>query len=95
MGRTGQELRDRKRNDQIRFRAGLDNIAKGQKITPFFFRTIEQNRKGSNITSLKTDNYPRGTVTKKETMGELLADQGKDKGIPSQWFDTIKRFWTN
>ena len=69
----------------IRFRAGLDNIEKGEKITPFFFQTIEQNRKESNITSLKTDKYPTGTVTKKETMGELeqhftkiFADQEKD-----------------
>ena len=85
-------------DDVIRFRAGLDNIEKGEKVTPFFFRTIEQNRKESNITSLKTDKYPSGTVTKKETMGELeqhfskvFADQYKDKEIPPQWFDGIKR----
>ena len=85
-------------DDVIRFRAGLQNIEQGEKITPFFFRTIEQNRKESNITSLKTDKYPRGTVTKKETMGELeehftkvFADQGKDREIPSQWFDGIKK----
>ena len=84
-------------DDAIRFCAGLEIVEKGEKITPFFFRTIEQNRKESNITSLKTDLHPRGTITKKETMEELerhftnvFADKEKDKQIPDSWYDGIK-----
>ena len=85
-------------DDVIRFRTGLDIIEKGEKITPFFFRTIEQNRKESNILKLKTDNFPQGTITKKETMGEIenhfknvFADKEKDKETPSSWYDGIKQ----
>ena len=72
----------------IRFRTGIDAIEHGEKVTPFMFRTIAQNRKQSNITRLKTDKYPQGTITKKETMDaveqhfkNVFADKERNNGI--------------
>ena len=85
-------------DDVIRFRTGLDVIEKGEKITPFFFRTIEQNRKESNVLTLKTENYPQGTSTKLETMKEIeghfkrtFADDDKEKDTPDEWYEGIKK----
>ena len=85
-------------DDAIRFRTGLDVIEKGEKITPFFFRTIDMNHKESNILKLKTDSHPNGTISKKETMdaiqdhyAKIFSDPDRDKEIPDEWFDGIAK----
>ena len=85
-------------DDAIRFRAGLDVIEKGEKISPFFFRTIQMNRDDSNISKLRTEAFPNGTTTKQETMDELenhfkrvFEDPEKEKEIPARWYDGIKK----
>jgi hypothetical protein len=40
-------------------------------VTPFFFNQIQSKRLQSNVTCLKTDRFPGGTVSRKETMSEL------------------------
>jgi hypothetical protein len=58
-------------DEVIRFRAGVDQVEKGEKVTPFFFNQIQSKRLQSNVTCLKTDRFPGGTVSRKETMSEL------------------------
>ena len=85
-------------DEVIRFRTGLNEIEKGEKVTPFFFRTIERNREESNVTKLITEDFPNGTVSKKETMDEIekhfkatFADKDKNKDTPEDWFEGLKR----
>ena len=85
-------------DDAIRFRTGLDVIEHGEKVTPFMFRKIEQNRKESNITMLKTIDNPQGTITKKETMEALeqhfksvFSDKDKNRKVPDDWYEGMKK----
>jgi hypothetical protein len=59
------------RNAVIRLRAGVDQVEKGEKVTPFFFNQIQSKCLQSNVTCLKTEKFPGGTVSRKETMSEL------------------------
>jgi hypothetical protein len=47
-------------DEVIRFRAGIDQVEKAEKVTPFFFNQIQSKRLQSNITCLKTDRFPGG-----------------------------------
>ena len=85
-------------DDVIRFRAGIDNVEKGEKITPYFFRTIEQNRKESNIKRLVTEEYPTGTITREETMQAIeghfkhvFTDKEKNAHIPEGWWNGLEK----
>ena len=90
--RTLQKLYEEE-DDGIRFRAGVDNVEKGEKITPYFFRRIEQNRKESNIKTLVTDEYPTGTVTRQETMQaiekhftSIFTDKERNAHVDKKWW---------
>jgi hypothetical protein len=48
-------------DEVIRFRAGVDQVEKGEKVTPFFFNQIQSKRLQSNVTcwnSFKERDYP-------------------------------------
>ena len=85
-------------DEVIRFRTGLSEIEYGEKVTPYFFRTIQRNREESNVTKIVTEKYPNGTMSKKETMEvienhyrEAFADKDKDREIPEKWFEGINK----
>ena len=89
-------------DDVIRFRAGVDNVEKGEKITPYFFRSIEQNRKESNIKRLVTEEYPSGTVTRAETMQaiekhftSIFTDKEKNAHVPNKWWTGLETLPTD
>ena len=56
---------------RVRFRAKVDDHENGEKVTPYFFNKIKQNRIDSNINQLKTAKYPNGTNSRKQTMDAL------------------------
>ena len=85
-------------DDIIRFRTGLDNIEHGEKITPYFFRTIEQNRSTSNVHSLKTAAHPYGTTTRSETMNTLechfkkqFSDANPNVEVEDEWWKGLPK----
>ena len=85
-------------DDVIRFRAGLDHIEKGEKITSFFFRSIEHNRMASNVNRLITTDHPSGTITRKETMDAIeqhfkatFSDKEKNVHVDESWWQGIKK----
>ena len=85
-------------DDVIRFRAGLDHTEKGEKITSFFFRAIDYNRKASNVTRLKTDEHPAGTISREETMKAIekhykatFSDKEKNVPVPESWWQGLNK----
>ena len=85
-------------DDIIRFRTGLDNIEHGEKITPYFFRTIEQNRSSSNVHSLKTPMHPNGTTSRAETMSTLehhfknqFSDAKPNIEVQEEWWQGLPK----
>ena len=58
-------------DDSIRFRAKIEDVEHGEKLSSYFFREIKKNQDESNVKSLKTTAHPEGTQTRKETMTAL------------------------
>jgi hypothetical protein len=89
-------------DEVIRFRAGVDQVEKGEKATPFFFNQIQSKRLQSNVTCLKTDRFPGGTVARKETMSELeshfkneFAEPQATSFVDPKWWEDLPQIDSN
>jgi exonuclease III len=57
-----------KEQETISFRAGVERVESGEKVTPYFFRTIKYNQTNSNVTCLKNSSNQE-TKNKQEVLG--------------------------
>jgi hypothetical protein len=88
-------------DEVIRFRAGVNQVEKGEK-TPFFFNQIQSKRLQSNVTCLKTDRFPGQTVSRKETMSELeshfkneFAEPQANSFVDPKWWEDLPQIDSN
>ena len=90
---TAEEKEDRLRDlnkhyeeiaESVKFRANVEYVEKGEKVTQFFFKAIAKNKQASNIETLKTDTHPIGTKTREETMEALYSHFEKEFSDPSK-----------
>jgi hypothetical protein len=86
----------------IQFRAGVDQVEKGEMVTPFFFNQIQSKRLQSNVTCVKTDRFSGGTVSRKETMSELesyfkneFAEPQATSFIDPKWWEDLPKIDSN
>jgi hypothetical protein len=82
-------------DEVIRFRAGVDQVEKGEKVTPFFFNQIQSKRLQSNVTCLKTDRFPVGTVSRIETLSELESHFKNEFAEPQATSFVDPKWWEN
>jgi hypothetical protein len=89
-------------DDVILFRAGVDQVEKGEKVTPFFFNQIQSKRLQSKVTCLKTDKFPSGTVSRKDTMSELkshlknkFAEPQASSFVDPKWWEDLPKIETS
>ena len=85
-------------DESIRFRAQVDEVECGEKISAYFYRTISQRRQESNIDSIKTDEFPTGTKDRAETMTALhshfkrtFQDDKKYDEVDSRWWEKVPK----
>jgi hypothetical protein len=71
-------------------------------VTPFFFNQIQSKRLQSNVTSLKSDKFSSGTVSRKETMSELeshfkneFAEQQATSFVDPKWWEDLPKIEAN
>jgi hypothetical protein len=71
-------------------------------VTPFFFNQIQSKRLQSNVTCLKTDRFPGGTVSRKETMSELkshfkneFAEPQATSFVDPKWWEDLPKIDSN
>jgi hypothetical protein len=89
-------------DEVIQFRAGVNQVEKGEKVTPFFFNQIQSKPLQSNVTCLKTDMFPSRTVSRKETMSELeshfkneFAEPQATSFVDPKWWEDLPKIETN
>jgi exonuclease III len=85
-------------DESLRFRAHVEEAEAGEKVTPYFFAKIKQNRFDSNIHRIKTSKYPGGTETREETMDALethysneFNEQYPDVDVDESWWDGVAK----
>ena len=85
-------------DDVIRFRSQINEVEGGEKISSYFFRKIRQNREESNVESIKTEEFPNGTMDRVETMNALhkhfkrtFQELNKNCDVDNSWWETLPR----
>ena len=85
-------------DDVIRFRSQINEVEGGEKISSYFFRKIRQNREESNVESIKTEQFPNGTMDRVETMNALhnhfkrtFQEPNKNCDVDNNWWTTLPK----